>query len=104
MEVTKYDFIVVGAGLTGLTTAFYLQKAGKRVLVLERDERAGGVIKTHNENGFLFESGPNTGVIGTPELVQLFDDLSETVVVETPKAEAEQRWIFKNGKWNALPS
>ncbi len=104
MEVTKYDFIVVGAGLTGLTTAFYLQKAGKRVLLLERDERAGGVIKTHNENGFLFESGPNTGVIGTPELVQLFDDLSETVVVETPKAEAEQRWIFKNGKWNALPS
>lgn len=29
MEVTKYDFIVVGAGFTGLTTAFYLQKAGK---------------------------------------------------------------------------
>lgn len=31
----KYDVIVIGAGMTGILTAYYLQEAGKRVLVLE---------------------------------------------------------------------
>jgi phytoene dehydrogenase-like protein len=42
-EVTRsYDDIVVGAGHNGLTTAAYLAQAGRRVLVLERQDHVGG--------------------------------------------------------------
>ena len=41
-----YDVIVVGAGHNGLTTACYLAKAGKRVLVLESQDVAGGGCAT----------------------------------------------------------
>ena len=34
--MTKYDVIIIGAGLNGLTTAAYLGKAGLKTLVLER--------------------------------------------------------------------
>ena len=37
-----WDVIVVGAGHNGLTAAAYLARAGRRVLVLERNEVAGG--------------------------------------------------------------
>ncbi|PLX11666.1 MAG: protoporphyrinogen oxidase [Marinilabiliales bacterium] len=99
-----HDIIIVGAGLTGLTIAYYLRKAGKDVLVLEKDEQAGGVINTLHEDGFTFETGPNTGIIGSPELVELFDDLKEKIQPETANPKANKRWIWKNGKWHALPS
>ena len=43
----NYDTIVVGAGHNGLVAANYLAKAGRRVLVLERRERAGGQLELH---------------------------------------------------------
>lgn len=42
MEATKYDVIVIGAGMAGLLTAYYLQEQGKSVLVLEAAEVASG--------------------------------------------------------------
>lgn len=52
--------IVVGAGIAGLSCAFYLQQWGLPVLVLEASNRAGGLISTTGRNGFLFESGPQS--------------------------------------------
>ncbi len=41
-----YDAIVIGAGHNGLVTAAYLAKAGRRVAVLERREKVGGILET----------------------------------------------------------
>ncbi|KSV58533.1 FAD-dependent oxidoreductase [Acetivibrio ethanolgignens] len=41
-ENRYWDVIVIGAGLTGLLSAYYLQEQGKQVLVLEADEIASG--------------------------------------------------------------
>jgi len=44
--MANYDAIIVGAGHNGLTSAAYLAKAGKRVLVLERRHLVGGAAVT----------------------------------------------------------
>jgi protoporphyrinogen/coproporphyrinogen III oxidase len=54
----KQSIVVVGAGLSGLACAFRLKKLRFAPLVLERTERAGGLIASIQKNGFLFESGP----------------------------------------------
>lgn len=100
----QYDAIVIGAGLTGLTTAFYLKKAGRKIAVIDKSERVGGVIKTIHRDGFIFETGPNTGVYSSAELVRLFDDLNGKVEPEFANGKSKQRWIWKNGAWHALPS
>lgn len=102
MKSERYDSIIIGAGLTGLTIAHYLRRAGLKVLVLESNAQPGGVIQTHLEDGFVFESGPNTGVISSLELVRLFDELQ--VEFELPRGFANARWIWKQGRWEALPS
>ena len=98
----KTNTIVIGAGLTGLTTAFYLKKAGTDFLVVEKDEQVGGVIKTITKDGFTFEEGPNTGIIGNETVVELFDALA-LCHIETASDVAKKRYILKNGSWQALP-
>lgn len=95
---------VVGAGLTGLTTAYYLKKAGIDIHLFERENRAGGVIHTLRENGFTFETGPNTGVLSHPEAMELLEELSGRCRLEIANQEAKFRWIWKEGRWHALPS
>jgi protoporphyrinogen/coproporphyrinogen III oxidase len=56
----KRRIIVAGAGISGLSCAYYLQQCGLPVLVLEASSRAGGLISTTSRNGFLFESGPQS--------------------------------------------
>ena len=52
----KWDTIVIGSGMGGLTTAAYLAAAGKRTLVLEAD-RSGGCTHVFRRQQFEFEVG-----------------------------------------------
>jgi protoporphyrinogen/coproporphyrinogen III oxidase len=100
----KKRVAIAGAGLTGLTIAFYLKKAGIDFKIYERSDRPGGVIQTHHENGFTYESGPNTGVLNRLEAVELLEDLKDYCKVEIADNTAKARWIWKNNKWEPLPS
>lgn len=66
--------IVVGAGISGLTCAYALMKAGQNVALLEASARPGGVIQSVKENGYLFELGPQS-FSSTIELAELCDEL-----------------------------
>jgi len=100
----KTKVVIIGAGLTGLVTAFYLVKNGVRVKILEKNSRLGGVIQTIKEQGFTIEAGPNTGVVSHPEITELFEDLKNHCAMEIANPDAKKRLIWKDGEWHALPS
>jgi len=62
-----YNTIVVGGGIAGLTSAVYLARAGKKVLLIEKNKEFGGLVNSFNHNGFQFEAGvralENAGII-----------------------------------------
>ncbi|MDR3061314.1 MAG: protoporphyrinogen oxidase [Dysgonamonadaceae bacterium] len=96
------DIIIIGAGLTGLSTAYFLKKRGKNVLVVERMPRPGGTIQTLYEGGYSIETGPNTGSLANEEIVGLLEELKNCQLEIANKA-ANRRLIWKNGKLHALP-
>lgn len=51
------DVIVVGSGPGGLSAAVLLSKAGKKVLVLEQHDQAGGTCHTFVDKGYEFDTG-----------------------------------------------
>ena len=102
-QQSKYDVIIIGAGLTGLTTALECVKNGLHVAIVEKDYRVGGQIQTKNENGYIFETGPNTGVLSNYEVISLFNQLT-SCNAEIAHNEAKCRLIFKNNKLHPLPS
>jgi oxygen-dependent protoporphyrinogen oxidase len=66
-------------------------------------DRPGGVINSVSENGFLYETGPNTGVLSTPEMAMLFRDLDGKCTLEPANPTAKSRWIWKGNSWVPLP-
>lgn len=52
----KYDVIVIGAGMGGLSAATFLAQEGHSVLVLERHFRAGGYAHSFRKKRFTFDS------------------------------------------------
>uniref|UniRef100_A0A3Q2CY13 All-trans-retinol 13,14-reductase n=1 Tax=Cyprinodon variegatus TaxID=28743 RepID=A0A3Q2CY13_CYPVA len=51
------DAVIIGSGVGGLGLAVLLAKVGKKVLVLEQHDRAGGCCHTFTEKGFEFDVG-----------------------------------------------
>lgn len=70
----KYDAIVVGGGIAGLTAAAYLAKAGQSVAIFERQSKTGGLVQTFQRNQVYFDGGlrsiENSGIV-FPMLKQL---------------------------------
>ena len=101
---TNVDVIVIGAGITGLVTTFLLKEKGVNVLLIEKNTRAGGQLCTVNDDGFLFESGPNTGVVANKDVLDLFNQLGDECTLQTARKESKVRLIWKNGRFCPLPS
>ena len=53
----KYDTIVVGGGIAGLTAAAYVAKAGLSVALFEKQNKVGGLIQTFERNNVYFDGG-----------------------------------------------
>ncbi len=97
------DVVILGAGITGLTTAHHLRMKALDFVVVEQTDRIGGVIHTVNADGFLYEEGPNSGVIGNIEVIRLFEELSADCELEEANNNVKKRYVLKNGKWEPLP-
>jgi protoporphyrinogen oxidase len=54
----SHDYCIVGAGPAGLTLAYHLVQAGRSVVMIERGKRAGGLAKSYNYDGHVFDTGP----------------------------------------------
>jgi len=95
--------LVIGGGISGLTTAYWLHKSGIDVTVLEKESRAGGSIRTVKDNGYLIECGPNS----TLDLYQEADDLCESIGLSSEKIygdeSAKNRYVVRDGRLRPLP-
>jgi phytoene dehydrogenase-like protein len=69
----KHDVIIIGAGLSGLSAAIYLHRQGRKVLILEASDRAGGRVKTDLYDGFLLDRGFQVLLTAYPEAIELLN-------------------------------
>ncbi len=94
---------IIGAGITGLTAAFYLKRKGIPVTVYEASGRVGGVIQSIRQNGYLAEFGPNTILETSPKVAQLVRDagLQSRRLYPDPKAEA--RYVVRDKRPIEMP-
>jgi phytoene dehydrogenase-like protein len=57
MAENRYNTIIVGGGIAGLTSAAYLSREGQKVLLIEKNRECGGLVNSFTRDGFHFEAG-----------------------------------------------
>jgi oxygen-dependent protoporphyrinogen oxidase len=100
---SQKKIVIIGAGISGLTTAYLLHKEGYDVVVLEQKDKVGGSIETVDANGFLFDRGPNSGLETTPLIQQLVKELNLEDQFVYANREGNKRYILRNNELHALP-
>src|ERR1041385_1426883 len=91
----KNPVAIIGAGITGLTAAFYLKRKGIPVTVYEASGRVGGVIQSLRQDGFLAEFGPNTILETSPKIAALIRDAGLESRRLDPDPKAEARYVVR---------
>lgn len=56
VDPTRYDVIIIGAGMGGLSAGAFLAREGKRVLILEKHDKPGGYVTSFTSHGYAFDS------------------------------------------------
>ena len=100
----RTDVVVIGAGLSGLVTAFRAKRAGLGVVVFEAGSRPGGVIGSERRAGALFERGPNSGLDTTPLINAMLDDLGIRADRVDGSKASSKRYVLRDGRLVALPT
>ncbi len=100
----RVDVAIVGAGISGLSAALFLKQKGLSVLLLEKEERPGGNIRTEEKNGFLIEYGPNSIMDTTPALHRLIEGADVADELLYAGERAQKRYILRGGRLRALPT
>jgi oxygen-dependent protoporphyrinogen oxidase len=95
--------IILGAGISGLSCAYFLKKRGADITILEASAEAGGAMQSKRIDGFLVERGPNS----TQETTPLFDEIVRDLMLEGERIYAEDtakyRYILRNGELHDMP-
>ncbi len=94
---------ILGGGISGLSAAYYALKKypQAKITLFEKSDRLGGWIETTEVDGFLFERGPRTFVVGRcPLLLEMIHELG----LEVRYSEPGKRYLLHRGKVRPLRS
>lgn len=96
----RADVAIIGAGPAGLTAAYLLTRAGKRVTVIEKDPvYVGGISRTVEHEGFRFDIGGHRFFSKSREVVDLWNEILPDDFIERPRMSR----IYYEGKFYSYP-
>ena len=105
IEGARPRVIVVGAGITGLAAALRIAEAAPAtgLVVCEAGSRAGGVIATERDGGYLIEAGPDSFVTEKPEAARLCARLGIADRLIGVQPGASRAYVLLRGRLVPIP-
>lgn len=95
--------VIIGGGISGLSTAYYLAKGGRDSTIVESRPRLGGVIQTERVEGCTIEAGPDSFLSAKPAALDLIRDLGLASDVIGSNDHLRVTFVRRNGRLVPLP-
>ncbi|MCP3686813.1 MAG: protoporphyrinogen oxidase [Gammaproteobacteria bacterium] len=97
------DALIIGGGISGLSTAWWLAQRGIHSIVLERAQRTGGVIDSTEEGGYLTDHAASM-ILNFDHSVDKFIQSSGLSDQRVMRNQITQRYLIKQGKLISVPN
>ena len=104
-----FDVAIIGGGIAGLSTAWYLQQGAQksglnvRYALLEESDRWGGHIRTERVDDFVIEGGPDSFITQKPHGLQLVRELGLENRLLGTNDQMRQVYVLNRGKVTPMP-
>lgn len=100
----RYDVLIAGAGITGLTLGWHLSRKGMSVKIADVQNEPGGAMKTCLEGEWLAECGPGSLLVSSEHITNLITEigLDDEVVRSLP--DANRRYLVKDSRPRSVPA
>ncbi len=98
---------IIGGGISGLAVGFELLSKGfslDNLVILEKQERAGGNLTTEKVDGFVIERGPNGFLDNAPATLELIKRVGLKDRLLKSNETSAIRYIYRAGKLRTLPN
>src|SRR3954452_15141685 len=95
--------VIIGGGISGLSTAYYLRKAGISVTIIERAPRLGGVIQTEGVEGCTVEYGPDSFLSAKPAAREIVEEIGLGYELIGSNDHQRATFIWRDGRLVKIP-
>ncbi|MGA7238925.1 MAG: protoporphyrinogen oxidase [Bryobacteraceae bacterium] len=95
--------VIIGAGISGLSAAYYLLQKGAPSIVLDPRPRPGGVIETIRVGDFIIDAGPDSFLAAKPEALALLRELGLESDIISSNDRLRKTFIRKHGRMVQMP-
>ncbi|NUN13334.1 MAG: protoporphyrinogen oxidase [Myxococcales bacterium] len=97
-------YVVIGAGISGLSAAYWLKTSGASTIVLESTDRIGGTMASEQHAGFLFEHGPNSFLNNQTTTWAMVEGCGAHHDVVSASTAAKKRLIHHRAQLTQVPT
>jgi oxygen-dependent protoporphyrinogen oxidase len=95
--------VIIGGGISGLSTAYYLSRRGVPSTLIESRPRLGGVIQTEHVEDCTIEAGPDSFISAKPAALELIRELGLADEVIGSNDYSRKTYVWKGGRLVPLP-
>ena len=98
------DVLIIGGGISGLATAYYVRQQGLSATMIEGSKRLGGLIGTETISGCRLEMGPDSWIANktaVSDLAQTIPGMAEEIIGSNDAAR--RIFVVKDGRLTPLP-
>jgi oxygen-dependent protoporphyrinogen oxidase len=103
--VSSHQVAILGGGISGLSAAYYLARHGIDCVLVEKETRTGGLIRTEQLENSQLEAGPDSFLAAKPAVTELASEIAGLPERIISSNDAARRvFIVRNGRLVPLPS
>jgi 1,4-alpha-glucan branching enzyme len=100
---TNFDTIIVGGGIGGLSALEKVFEKKSSVILFEKEKDVGGLVKSHYEDGYLTEEGPNSFLKSYTHTLDLIKKIGLEDEVLENDPESSNRFVYRNREIHKVP-
>ncbi|MDC1105885.1 protoporphyrinogen oxidase [Prolixibacteraceae bacterium] len=98
----SYEIVILGAGISGLSTAAFLEAQGKNTLILEKRDKVGGVLSSKEIDGYTFDFAANSTVEKYESFQKLYNWAGLTDQLIVANKNASKKYLYRDNQIHAL--